>query len=96
MIRCNECPRYKDVYPGKVDPTGYHFGICGMTGNKVYAIPRKIKRPSGRGYIHKGIGSCGLYDSVEDALEHMTEAEVRRWRLKHEEKEDNKTGVKDC
>lgn len=79
MIKCDTCPRYKDSYPGKLDTDGYHFGICGLTGNKVYAIPHRIKRLAGSGYLNFGIGSCGLYDTVEDALAHMTEAEVRRW-----------------
>ena len=80
VIKCDTCPRYKDTYPGKVDRDGYHYGICGLTGNIVYAIPHKIKRVAGHGYIHCGIGSCGLYDSVEDALNHMTDVEVRRWK----------------
>lgn len=79
MINCDTCPRYKDSYPGKVDRDGYHFGICGMSGNIVYAIPHKVKRMTGSGYIHLGIGGCGLYDSVEDALRHMTEPERKRW-----------------
>lgn len=80
MIKCDTCPRCKDVYPGKVDADGYHFHICGMSGNKVYTIPHKIKRMAGRGHIHCGVSSCGLYDTVEAALAHMTKAEVRRWR----------------
>ena len=80
MIKCDTCPRCKDVYPDKVDGSGYHYCICGMTGNIVYKIPHKIKRYNGKGYIHKGISSCGLYESVEDALKHMTESEIRRWK----------------
>lgn len=79
MIKCDTCPRYKDSYPGKLDVHGYHYGICGLTGNKVYAIPHRIKRLTGNGYLSFGIGSCGLYDTVEDALAHMTDVEVRRW-----------------
>jgi hypothetical protein len=82
-IKCDTCPRCKDVYPGELDRDGFHFCICGMSGNIVYQIPHKIKRASGHGWIHFGIGSCGLYKSVEDALNHMTEPEVRRWREKH-------------
>ena len=68
MIKCDTCPRCKDVYPGKVDDDGYHYCICGMSGNIVYKIPRKMKRYSGNGYIYCGVTSCGLYDTVEDAL----------------------------
>lgn len=84
MIRCDTCPRYNDTYPGKLDSDGYHFGICGMSGNKVYAIPHKIKRYNGNGYINCGVDSCGLYGTVEDALNHMTEPEIRRWRARNE------------
>ena len=81
MIKCDTCPRCKDIYPAdKVDSDGYHFCICGMSGNIVYAIPHKMKRYSGSGYIHCGIGSCGLYDTIEDALADMTEPEIRRWK----------------
>lgn len=79
MIKCDACPRCKDTYPGKLDRDGYHFHICSLTGNIVYTIPRKVKKLSGRGYIHYGVGSCGLYGSIEDALKSMTEAERRRW-----------------
>lgn len=80
MIKCDTCPRFKDVYPGKVDRDGYHYGICGMSGNIVYPTPHKIKRVTGPGYIKCGIGSCGLYDTIEDALKHMTDSEIRRWK----------------
>lgn len=80
MIKCNECPRCKDTYPGKLDCYGHHFHICGMFGNMVYTEPRKVKREVGHGYIHYGVSSCGLYETVEDALSHMTESEIRRWR----------------
>ena len=80
MIKCDTCPRFKDVYPDKVDPDGYHFGICGMSGNKVYAIPHQIKRMTGHGYIKCGVGSCGIYETAEDALAHMTDSEIRRWK----------------
>lgn len=33
MIKCSECPRFKDHDPNKVDYQGNHFGICGMSGN---------------------------------------------------------------
>ena len=88
MIRCDTCPRCKDVYPGKLDDDGYHFHICGMSGNKVYTIPRRVRRYSGNGYIHFGISSCGLYETIEDALSHMTEPEKRRyWERKQAEGE---------
>ena len=80
MIRCNECPRCKDEYPDKLDRDGYPFQICGMTGNIVYTIPHKIKKYSGNGYIHLGVSGCGLYQTIEEALEHMTESERRRWK----------------
>lgn len=80
MIRCDTCPRCHDSCPDKVDNDGYHFQICGLTGNIVYTVPHKMKRYSGNGYIHLGISSCGLYETIEDALQHMTESERRRWR----------------
>jgi len=78
-INCDTCPRFNDPYPDKLDDDGYHFGICGMSGNKVYKIPHKVKRIYGDGYIHYPVGGCGLYRSVEDALAHMTPAEIKRW-----------------
>ena len=88
MIRCDVCPRCKDVYPDKVDSYGNHFCICGMTGNMVYTEPRMIKRHTGSGYIHFSTSSCGLYETAEDALSQMTEPEIRRWRelKKHDER----------
>lgn len=88
MIKCDTCPRCKDKYPGKLDRDGYHYHICGMSGNIVYTIPHKIKRLSGRGYIHCGISSCGLYDTVENALKSMTDSERRRW----EQEKDGRAG----
>lgn len=85
MIRCDTCPRSKDVYPGKVDSSGYHYHICGLTGNIVYPTPYKIKRASRSGYLSFSVSSCGLYEDIEDALNHMTESEVRRWREKNEQ-----------
>jgi len=79
-ITCDICPRCRDNYPNSTDGEGNHFCICGMSGNMVYTQPRKVKRYSGPGYLHFGISSCGLYDSIEDALEHMTESEIKRWR----------------
>lgn len=79
MVKCDTCPRFKDVYPDRRDPDGYPFGICGLTGNKVYRVPHRIKRLSGHGWLKFGVGSCGLYDTLEDALADMTDAEIRRW-----------------
>ena len=84
MIKCDTCPRCKDKYPGKVDRDGYHYHICGLTGNIVYTMPRKIKRLSRHGYIRCGISSCGLYETIEDALKRMTESERRRWEQEKE------------
>ena len=92
MIKCDTCPRCKDSYPGKVDYYGYPFRICGGTGNMVYVVPRKIKRRSGKGYIYHGISSCGLYDTVEDALAHMTESERRRWKETQEMEREEQEG----
>lgn len=78
-IKCDICPRCKDTYPGRLDRDGYHYCICGMSRNIVYKTSHKIKRVTGSGYIHCGISGCGLYESVEDALEGMTEPERRRW-----------------
>lgn len=86
MIKCDTCPRCKDTYPGKLDRDGYHYHICGMSGNIVYTIPHKIKRASGRGYINCGISSCGLYETIEDALKSMTESERRRWEQEQKRK----------
>lgn len=79
-IGCDTCPRCKDIYPGKVDMWGYHYCICGMTGNIVYKIPHKIKKATGKGWLKLGIGGCGLYESVQRALADMTESEIMRWR----------------
>lgn len=79
-IKCDVCPRCKDTYPGKLDNDGYHFHICGMSGNKVYTIPHKFKKANGTGYIQCDISGCALYDSVDDALKDMTESEISRWR----------------
>lgn len=90
MIKCDVCPRCTDPYPGKLDGDGYHFCICGMSGNIVYTTPHRIKRYNGKGYINLGVSSCALYESIEDALAHMTESEIRRWREGHEA-HDNST-----
>ena len=79
MIRCDTCPRCKDVYPGKLDADGYHYCICGMSGNIVYREPHRIKRYNGKGYINLGVSSCGIYDIIEDALKAMTEPERKRY-----------------
>lgn len=79
MIRCDTCPYCKDVYPGKLDTYGNHFCICGMTGNMVYTEPRKEKRYSGSGWIHYGVNSCGLFQTVDEVLARMTEAERQRY-----------------
>lgn len=78
-IRCDTCPRCKDTYPGKLDNNGYHFYICGMGGNMVYKKPREVRRHSGGGYIHFPVSTCGLYDTIENALKDMTESERRRY-----------------
>jgi hypothetical protein len=71
MIRCDTCPRCKDVYPNRVDHDGNRFYICGMSGNIVYKTARKIKRSSGSGYIYHDVSTCGLYETVDDALKDM-------------------------
>lgn len=88
-IKCDTCPRCKDVYPDRVDADGYHFMICGVTGNIVYTIPHKMKRYSGKGYIHLGISGCGLYETIEEALDSMTESEIRRWREAKNDRSQN-------
>ena len=80
MIRCDTCPRCKDIYPGKLDSFGNHFCICGMTGNMVYTEPRKEKRYSGAGWIQFDISSCGLFETVDEALASMTEIERQRYK----------------
>lgn len=84
-LRCSGCPRYKDSYPDKVDVYGNHFGICGMSGNKVYTKPRKEKRYNGNGYIRFSESSCGLYRCFNEAFNAMTETERKRWRELHSE-----------
>ena len=79
MIRCDTCPYCKDEYPGKVDACGHHFHICGMTGNIVYTYPRRVKRYSGPGYLRFGVSSCGIFETVDDVLAHMTEIERKRY-----------------
>ena len=79
VIRCDACPYCKDTYPGKLDADGNHFFICGMGGNMVYTQPRKVKRYSGPGYIKFGVSSCGIFETVEDALASMTEIERQRY-----------------
>lgn len=80
MVLCRDCPKCKDVYPGKLDRDGYHFHICGMGGNIVYPEPHKIKRECGSGYLSFGPGSCGIFETIDDVLKHMTESEIRRWK----------------
>ncbi len=78
-IRCDTCSRCKDMYPDKVDSDGYHFKICGMTGNMVYTEPRRVKKTSGHGWINFGISSCMLFETVDQALASMTEIERQRY-----------------
>lgn len=82
MIYCKGCPQCKDAYPGKLDYSGNHFCICGMTGNMVYPEARKEQRYNGKGFISFGPGSCGIFDTVEDMLATMTESEIERWKAK--------------
>lgn len=79
-IKCDTCPRCKDEYPGKLDRDGYHFYICGMSGNIVYKEYHEIRRIKGSGYIRCPVSGCGLYKSVEDALSDMTEPEIARYK----------------
>lgn len=67
MIKCDTCPRCKDTYPGKVDADGYHFHICGMSGNIVYTIPHKISwllygKNKGQARRRQAGGSGRIYD----------------------------------
>lgn len=71
MINCDVCPFVKDKYPDRVDEDGYHFQICGMSGNIVYTTPHKEKRLFGHGYIHHKVSTCGLFETVEDAERKM-------------------------
>lgn len=79
-IRCDTCPRCTDPYPGKLDRDGYHFFICGDGGNMVYKEPRKVRRISGKGWLHYPVSSCGLYKSIDEALSKMTESEIARYK----------------
>ena len=92
VIRCDTCPRCKDVYPDKRDRFGYHFYICGMTGNIVYKEPHKEKRYSGKGWIHYGISTCGIFETVEDVLKKMTESERRRYYARTEVQQHQQGG----
>lgn len=91
MIRCDTCPYCKDSCPGKVDSDGNHFHICGLTGNMVYTEPRRVKKWSGPGYLKYGISSCGIFETVEKALENMTDIERQRWRELHEDQNSEET-----
>ena len=90
-LKCKDCPRFKDG--GHTDFEGNHFGICGMGGNMVYPEERKVKRVSGRGYIHYPADGCGLYDTVEQALADMTEIAVQRYKERMQGNDDNGNGV---
>lgn len=79
VIHCDICPYCKDLYPDRVDSDGNHYEICGMTGNMVYTEPGRIKRVSGHGWIHYGIGSCRLFVTVDQVLANMTEIERQRY-----------------
>ncbi|MCR4733115.1 MAG: hypothetical protein K5819_07850 [Lachnospiraceae bacterium] len=83
-LKCKDCPRFKDA--GHIDYEGNHFGICGMGGNMVYPEERKVKRASGRGYIHYPSNGCGMYDTVEQALAKMTKSDVRRYKERMQKK----------
>ena len=83
MITCDICPWCKDPYPDQVDSDGYHINICGMSGNIVYTIPHKTKRIFGGGFIHFGVSGCGLYETVDDVLSKMTEAERKEYERKY-------------
>ena len=78
-IKCDTCPYCKNTCMGKLDVHGNHFHICGMTGNMVYTEPRKEKRISGSGWIHYDISTCGLFETVDEALACMTEPERKRY-----------------
>ena len=91
MVKCDGCPWFNDTYPGKLDNDGYHFGICGMTGNKVYPKPHRIKRMTGRGYLKFGGGSCGIFDTIEDVLNRMTDSERKRWEERQNENLNSKS-----
>jgi hypothetical protein len=45
----------------------------------VYTKPRKEKRISGSGWIHYDISSCGLFETVDEAMARMTEPEKKRY-----------------
>lgn len=83
MIKCSECPRCRDAYPGKLDEYGNHFCICGMSGNMVYTKPRRERRYNGGGWIKFSESSCGLYNTFDDAFNAMTPVEQKRWKEEH-------------
>lgn len=93
MITCAECPRCKDLYPGQLDSFGNPFKICGMSGNMVHTEPRREKRINGNGYIYYEAGTCGLYDTVEDALKHMTKAAIERWKAEKNKSTQSEKGT---
>jgi hypothetical protein len=45
----------------------------------VYKEPRRVKRISGKGYLHYSVSSCGLYETIEEALKQMTKSEKERY-----------------
>lgn len=80
MIRCDTCPYCRNTgQADKVDSDGNYYCICGMTGNIVYTYPRRVKRYSGSGYLRFGVSSCGIFETVDDVLAHMTEIERKRY-----------------
>lgn len=83
-IDCLECPHCK---PKSGYWHGVRYGICDNSGNVVYLEPRREKRIYGSGYIHYLVSSCGLYESVEDALKKMTHAAIRQWKERKEKGE---------
>lgn len=93
MITCAECPRCKDLYPDKVDSFGNHFQVCGMSGNMVRPEPRREKKINGNGYIYYKPTSCWLYDTVEDALKHMSKLEIERWKAEKNKSTQSEKGT---
>jgi len=74
-LKCADCPRWYDPYPGRRDAYGNHAVICGMSGNAVYLEDRKERRYSGGGYMYFYAYGCNIYGSTEEALSAMSEPE---------------------
>ena len=74
-LKCADCPRWYDPYPGRVDMYGNHPVICKMSGNAIYLESRRERKYNGSGYMYFEPSGCNIYGSPDEALQAMTEPE---------------------